>query len=205
MANPARTVISHSMPRTGLFAVFLAALGGCAPLMSFVAPVNEQPKPSPDCCQAVAQWSNRVHYEPDPTNGGVPTPGIVGRFYLFDSQVKDSLVGDGSVLVSLFDDSGPTASEKPIEIWFIDADTLQRLLRRDTIGWGYTLFLPWTTYKREINNVHLTVRYDPKQGSPLYTPSSPLTLEHPMTPTNPGTPDTASIGPTPRLGPAVQR
>jgi hypothetical protein len=177
----------------------IVSFAGCAPLVPFVAaPVNEPPKPSAACCQAVVQWSNRVHYEPDPANGGVLTPGIIGRFYLFDAQVKDSLVGDGSILVSLFDDSGPTKSEKPIEIWFIDPDTLKRLLRQDNIGWGYTLFLPWTTYKREINNVHLTVRYDPKSGSPLYTPSSPLTLDHPQPPGQVSQPASPPVGPPPQ-------
>jgi hypothetical protein len=190
---------AHQLQWVSLVGLLCSVFAGCAPLVPFTAPTNEAPKPSLNCCQAVAQWSNRVHYEPDPSNGGVPTPGIVGRFYLFDSQVRDSLVGNGSVLVSLFDDSGPTHNEKPIEIWFIDAETLQRLLRQDTIGWGYTLFLPWTTYRREITNVHLTVRYDPKQGSPLYTPSSPLTLEHPMAPPNLGAPEQILLGPPPRV------
>jgi len=201
MDHSAQALSTHSQPweRIGLVGLLCCVFAGCTPLVPFTATTNESPKPSPGCCQAVAQWSNRVHYEPDPSNGGVPTPGIVGRFYLFDSQVRDSLVGDGSVLVSLFDDSGPVHNEKPIEIWFIDPETLQRLLRQDTIGWGYTLFLPWTTYKREITNVHLTVRYDPKQGSPLYTPSSPLTLDHPSAPPNLRTAEPILLGPPPRV------
>ena len=167
----------------GMFALSLCA--GCTSFATFTAPtvMTESPKPAGNCCQIVATWLNRVHYEPDPTNGGVPTPGIVGRLYLFGPEIEKPLVGDGSIQVDLFDDSGPKPGEQPIERWVIDPDTLHRLLRQDIVGWGYTLFLPWTTYKRDIVKVHLTVRYDPKQGTPLYTPSSPLTLEHPMPPT----------------------
>src|SRR5262249_41445546 len=60
--------------------------------------------------------------------------------------------------------------------WRIDQDTLQRLLRRDMIGWGYTLFLPWGTYKPEITQVHLKVRYEPAHGTPVYSESSSMTL-----------------------------
>jgi hypothetical protein len=182
MENSPQAMTTYAVPRMGFLAVFCAGLAGCAPLAPYVTSTNELPKSSTSVCQAVAQWSNHVHYEPDPINGGVPMPGIVGRLYLFDSEIKYPLVGDGGILVSLFDDSAGKPSEKPIEVWYIDPDTLQRLARKDFVGWGYTLFLPWSTYKREITNVHLTVRYDPKQGSPLYTPSAPLTLEHPMPP-----------------------
>src|SRR5439155_5544499 len=75
MANHPQTVTSHPLPRVGLMAALVASFAGCAPLAPFVAPlapvvapVNEPPKPSLDCCQAVAQWSKRVHYEPDPTH-----------------------------------------------------------------------------------------------------------------------------------------
>jgi hypothetical protein len=41
------------------------------------------------------------------------------------------------------------------------------------------LFLPWGTYKPEITQVHLTVRFDPPSGLPQFAPTSPLTLENP--------------------------
>ena len=49
----------------------------------------------------------------------------------------------------------------------------------DLVGWGYSLFLPWATYKPEINRVHLKVRYLPLKGGPLYAASAPMTLGDP--------------------------
>ena len=136
-------------------------------------------KPAAICCQAVLTWSNKVHYAPDTVNGGVPTPGLVGRLYLFGDRIDYPLVGDGSLIVDLYNDTSGTPAEQPLERWHIDADTMQRLLRRDTIGWGYTLFLPWSSCKPEITRVRLTARFDPRHGSPLFAPTSTVTLEHP--------------------------
>jgi hypothetical protein len=72
------------------------------------------------------------------------------------------------------------------------------------VGNGYTLFLPWSTYKREITNVRMTVRYDSKQGgTPLYSPSAPMTLEHPPAPKSNSAPD--SVPGAPGILPFVQR
>ena len=64
----------------------------------------------------------------------------------------------------------------PLEEWRIDKDTLKRLHKKDVIGEGYTIFLPWATYKPEIARIQLKVRYEPVKGAPLYAASSPLTL-----------------------------
>ena len=58
----------------------------------------------------------------------------------------------------------------------IDKDTLKRLRKKDFIGEGYTIFLPWATYKPEITRVQLKARYEPSKGSPLYASSAPFTL-----------------------------
>lgn len=204
MANSAKQVTV--LRWLGLSLAGVMGVSGCAPLAPFTsismptlpslptlssASPDGAPAPSTNVCQVVVQWSKNVHYEPDPVNGGVPTPGIVGRVYLFGPTVDFPQVGDGSLLVDLFIDSESKPAEQPVERWCIDPDTVRRLLRKDTIGWGYTLFLPWTTYKRDATNVHLTVRYDPKAGNPLYAPSSKVTLEHPVSPvsqTGPGVP-----------------
>lgn len=191
MAYIAKSVTAHSLQWMG----FVGALcfGGCAPMAPFTSISNSMPSLSSDgppaaatnVCQVVVQWNKNVHYEPDPVNGGVPTPGIVGRLYLFGPTIDFPQAGDGSLMIDLFIDSDSKPGEKPVERWCIDPDTLRRLLRKDMVGWGYTLFLPWTTYQRDVTNVHMTVRYDPKSGNPLYAPSSKVTLEHPVSPISP--------------------
>jgi hypothetical protein len=123
-------------------------------------------------------WQPEVMFAADPTHNGMPTPGLAGRLYLFGPETGHPLVGDGSLVVDLFDDSPVASGGQPklLEKWCLDKDTLKRLLRRDFLGQGYTLFLPWGTYRPDIHHVHLMVCYTPQKGSPLYAPSSPVTL-----------------------------
>jgi hypothetical protein len=137
--------------------------------------------------QVVVAWSNKVEYAADPTKGGVPGPGLAGRMYLFGPGMDYPMLGDGSLTVDLYDD-GPAAPAggQLIEEWRIDKDTLKRLVKKDIVGTGYTLFLPWGTCKPEVTKVHLAVRYDPANGgSPMYAPGAPLTIEHPQAPAGP--------------------
>jgi hypothetical protein len=73
--------------------------------------------------------------------------------------------------VDLFDETAGPAQVQ-LERWTFDPLTLKRLLRKDIIGWGYTLFLPWSTYRPEIAVVRLKLCYQPKNGSPLYAESA---------------------------------
>jgi hypothetical protein len=138
----------------------------------------EAHKPAPAVCQVAVNWVNKVVFAPDTVHGGVPTPGLAGRLYLFGPEVSFPLVGDGSVVVDLYDDT-PVASggqARLLEKWVLNAQTLGRLQRRDMIGEGYTLFLPWGSYRPDITQVHLMVCYTPARGNPLYAPSSSITL-----------------------------
>src|SRR5439155_4906861 len=105
--------------------------------------------------------------------GGTPGPGLAGRVYLFGPEIKFPLTGDGGLEVLLSDETSGELVQK--EAWMIDADTLKKLLRRDQIGWGYTVFLPWTTYRPEITKVRLKVCYLPAHGTPLYS-EVPVTI-----------------------------
>jgi hypothetical protein len=128
-------------------------------------------------CEVATSWLNRVQYTPDVANDGVPTPGLVCRVYLFDQAETHPLVGDGSVTITLFDDTHGPATQ-PLEQWYIDPATLKKFLKKDMVGPGYTLFLPWKSCRPEVVKTHLTCKYEPATGSPIYGPVTPLTLEH---------------------------
>ena len=49
-----------------------------------------------------------------------------------------------------------------------DQAEFQRLLRRDAIGWGYTLVLPWGTYRPGMKSVPLKVCSETLNGAPFY-------------------------------------
>jgi hypothetical protein len=176
---PAVTVSARKAARRlagpGLLLACLLA-GGCVTSAGSLLPGHEE-GPYNGICQVVATWKNEVVYAADPTHGGAPTPGIAGRVYLFGPVIDFPRPGDGSVTVELYDETPTTRREQaPLERWNIDRDTLKRLQRRDFCGWGYSLFLPWATYRPEITQVWLKLRYTPAKGTPLYAESSPLSL-----------------------------
>src|SRR5215207_6954404 len=194
-------------PQAVIAALLLTATlsSGCVSL-GMPGLLNDTPKPADDVCQVVVTWKNYVMFTPDPTQGGQPTPGLAGRLYLFGSQIDFPRVGDGAVVVDLFDETAVARGGQPVRLeeWRIDRDTLRRLLRKDAIGHGYTLFLPWATYKPEIERVLLKLRYEPVKGHPLYAEAMPLALNEDwlpppvantqrIVPGAPGTP-TAAMG-----------
>jgi hypothetical protein len=150
----------------------LALCGGCVTLDSDKSESLKPPPPG-DAFQVIATWQNHVLFAPDPTRAGEPSPGLAGRLYLFGKQIDFPLTGNGQLVVDLFDES----SGEPVlqEEWRIDAATLDRLLRKDVLGWGYTLFLPWKNYRPEICKVRMRCRYEPAKGSPLFC-EAPVTL-----------------------------
>jgi hypothetical protein len=155
-------------------------LTGCTGTGSFLQ-WSEQPKPYGEPCRVVAAWNPAVVYTPDPVHDGTPNPGLAGRIYLFGPEIGCPMLGNGSLGISLFED-GPCGlgnSTTPLEEWHFDADTLKRLEHKDPVGWGYTVFLPWGTYKPGITRIHLKVRYDPPHGFPIFAASAPMTLVDP--------------------------
>jgi hypothetical protein len=115
---------------------------------------------------------------PDVVNNGAPLVGLAGRVYLFGQALGHPVAGNGMAIIELQDLTHANAQTKPrlLERWEIDSVTLNRLLRKDTIGWGYTLFLPWSTYRQDISKVQLQVRYVPEKGLPLFSPPAVVTL-----------------------------
>lgn len=153
---------------------FVLCLAGCVNTGAFVLPGVEKLGAAP--CEVVVAWNPEVLFRPDPAHRGTPTPGLGGRMYLFTAGNNCPITGDGCMVVDLYEDLSPNATV-PLEEWRFDKDTLKRLLRRDAVGWGYTLFLPWGTYKPEIKQVQLRLRYEPVKGAPLYAESSSVVFQ----------------------------
>jgi hypothetical protein len=150
--------------------------GGCVEMENLVASHDGPPTGKPS--QVHVAWHNQVIFAPDPVRGGVNSPGLAGRLYLFGPNMGYPLAGDGSIIVDLFDPTqkGADGEPKHLERWNLDKDTLQRCLRHDTIGWGYTLLLPWGTYKPDLAQIVLRVRYDLAKGAPIYANPATITF-----------------------------
>ncbi|MFM7540654.1 MAG: hypothetical protein ACKO9Z_13445 [Planctomycetota bacterium] len=128
-------------------------------------------------CQLVSTWKNEVIHVADPVHGGSATPGLAGRFYLFGEEVDSPIEAEGTLIVDLYDLSkGPSAAQTPLENWQIDPVTLKKLKRKDPVGEGYTLFLPWATYRPDITRIQLKLKYDAGGEFPLYGDTGPISL-----------------------------
>jgi hypothetical protein len=155
-------------------------LAGCVTTDDKVDPAAPPPPPKDVTpCQVLATWEPQVFWAPDPVHNGTPSPTLVGQVYLFGPDVGFPMMGDGSLVVDLYEGSPPPGTPAtPLEEWRIDPTSLRKYARHDYIGWGYTLGLPWQTYRPDLCHVQMRVRYESgKPGTlPLFTNPTPLTL-----------------------------
>lgn len=174
MAVQPRLTLSRPLVRlTALCGLGLALLAGsgCISTSYFLALTGH------DCADTASAvhswWDSRVRVARDSVNGGAPLPGLAGRVYIMDAN-ELPIACKGRLNVDLYDVTGGTGTEKLLERWQLDNDTLQRLRRCDKIGEGYTLFLPWSTYRPEVARVRLHITFFPEKGAPLY--ADPVTF-----------------------------
>jgi hypothetical protein len=167
----------------GVLAVALLMLTGCmgGSTREFFAGKPQSPPPE-GICEVATMWKNEVVYTPDPTRGGRNIPGLAGRLYFYGEKRDYTRAADGNIVVDLYDRThpDPQADMPPLEEWRIDKVTLQRLFREDMIGWGYTVFLPWSTYRPDLTRIELRVRFESGKGLPVYAQSEPMTLNSDM-------------------------
>ena len=45
-------------------------------------------------------------------------------------------------------------------------------LKKDIVGWGSTLALPWSKCTPDVDKIHVRCRYKPKSGAPLFSESA---------------------------------
>jgi hypothetical protein len=85
----------------------------------------------------------------------------------------------GDLTVELFDQTHRAAKGEAValEKWVIDPETLKKLARKDQGGPGYTVYLPWGSYRPGIQRVALVVRYGPPRGLAQLNRST-LTIDH---------------------------
>ena len=106
---PSRRLNKFFLPLASLFLL----LAGCMTTGSFLGSDG----PASDICRVVVAWHPEVIFTPDPVHGGQPTPGLAGRVYLFGEQIDYPRVGDGSLVVDLYQEAttGEKASSVPLE------------------------------------------------------------------------------------------
>jgi len=163
---------------TALLLAALVAPAGCVGLDSFVG--KEEP-PRGKVCKVVATWVPHVGFSPDVAHNGTPIPTLGGCVYLFGPNSSLPVEGDGTLTIDLFDLShADPQTGQPIQLeqWNLDAETLNKTcLKKQYFGWGYTMALPWDRYRPDITRVMFRVRYNPKNGLPLFADPAMVTLD----------------------------
>jgi hypothetical protein len=124
-------------------------------------------------------WDGSVRVAQDTVNGGASVHGLVGRLLLLNEETGRGMDALGTVMVCMHDMTDAPAGKEPIRIaeWKFDAKSLKQLKKTDKFGDGYTLFLPWDTYRSNIKQVHLQVCYVSEKGTKHYTEPVNLTLQ----------------------------
>jgi len=155
-------------------------------LRSFIAGEGistTQAKPG-QAARLTAAWNNKVVYAPDPTHGGEPFPGLMGKMWLFGPEVGAPLTLEGEVLVGVWDTAPALNGGDPvlIETWHIDPEAARKVRRKDFFGGdGYNLFLPFTKYNVDLKRINVVARFNCVDGRSLVAAPETLTLDHSAT------------------------
>lgn len=149
------------------------------------APVvaNTAPAKPGEAARLTAAFSNKVIYAPDTTKGGDQIPGLLGRLYIFSTDEAVPIVAEGELVIDVWDNSPQSNGGKPklLEVWHLDPQSFANFRKRDIIGEGYSIFLPWSTYNIDVKQINVIVRFNGKDGRVLQTPPETLTVDHATT------------------------
>jgi hypothetical protein len=124
---------------------------------------------TPKITQVVMAWQNWIGIGPDPANGGRPIPILTGRMYLFGPRMDYPLPAEGGFRVEVFDESSGVVAPTPAFTWDVDAKDMPKLLKKDFIGVGYTVLLPWPTYHTGMHKLRIRTAYLPPNALPIYS------------------------------------
>ncbi|QVL34366.1 hypothetical protein KIH39_10800 [Telmatocola sphagniphila] len=141
---------------------------------------SEYKKPSEDG-RMTATWSNRITLAPDPLSGGTLNVGLLGRVYLFKNGYGVPYVSEGLLVIDLFDHTPNPGNPEPrhLEQWRFDETVLPKFEKKDFVGPGYSMYLPWSTYTPDMSKILLQARWCSKDGKSVYfTQSDLITLDH---------------------------
>jgi hypothetical protein len=221
MDRHAEQAVNNGAARVGarrgfpLAALLLTLASGCVTM----GELTPDAVPANQVGKVVGMWTNQVLNGVDPAHQGAPMHGLAGRVFLYPVDMSANLIADGNLVIEMY----ATLPEQPqgpqvlLETWELKKETLNSVcLRRDGFGEGYTMNLPWPSYRPDISQVRMRIRYVPPKGLPVYEESMvplnkgaapEITASHRMEgpnhqPIMPGPP----AGPPPQVGgmPTVQ-
>lgn len=146
--------------------------------------ITSTPAQLGEASRLTAAWNNKVTYAPDPTHGGEPVPGLVGKLWLFGPDEAIPLAIDGEVFVGAWDCSPQTkqandGQPKLLEVWHFDPAAVRKLRRSDFMGGeAYNLFLPSSQYTVDLRQVNIIARFNGADGRHVVSRPETVTLDH---------------------------
>lgn len=128
----------------------------------------------------VSVWDNKVVYAPDAAHGGAPMPGLLGRIYLFGPDMAVPYIGDGSLIVTLYDSSprGDGSEPQATDNFTVDPASLKLFAKKDFVGDGYTIFFPWFNYNLGTTRAYLQALYTAADGKSYFHQSDNFAVDH---------------------------
>jgi hypothetical protein len=185
MERSSSSLIVRRIGKVFGIALALACLAtGCETTSQWFSATGGGALPSGPPQHMEAIWTKGVQWVADPTKNMQPGPVLACRLYFFaGDDVKYTSTVDGTLTVDLYDDSGRSSGQpsKHMEEWVFKGDALKSQLQKDAwLGQGYTIGLPWPSYRADIKEVHLTLKFEPADGSQaIATTSGIMTLGGP--------------------------
>jgi hypothetical protein len=142
----------------------LSTMSGCACCHWF-----EPPGPPP-VKEVMMWWDDNLHLTQDPARYGASLPGLAGRTYLFSGENQQLAEASGKIVVGMYDMTPTHSGGEAAQLVAVtyDMNALKQLKRKDQIGDGYTLFIPWETYHPAVKEVMVKLAYLPDKGTPFY-------------------------------------
>lgn len=118
-----------------------------------------------------ACFEDRLVAAEDAFNRGAKIAGLSGTVYLFANESNQTIEARGTIEVEAYD----VASATKRAAWTLDARSLEKLKRKDLVGVGYRLFLPW---EGDARDVKLVVTYRPAKGNACQAEPARLSLRN---------------------------
>ncbi len=136
------------------------------------------PRTDGSISRVVVLWSEAVLRQDN-----VPVvQGFAGKVYLFGPNSSQPVTAPGKFTVYAYNDSkdAEAASEKkdakPDRVWEIKEADLQALLKKDAIGWSYSLWLPYDQPAPKERRCTLILSFVPDHGPRVLSESALVTL-----------------------------
>ena len=165
-----------------LWGVCLFIGAGC---FSLDKVAGDKPPQGP-VAQVQTWWRSELAATQNKFANGETLPGIAGRVYLFSGDLaKDGRPVEAHGNCKLVVEMKYIASNKqPVTIrWdFAKKTHLDKVLRKDRLGWGYTIFLPWAEYDPGVPFANITLAFIQENGEAIYATPTRLRLQQQATP-----------------------